>query len=64
MRNALRIGCGILIGSIMLRLRRRRTKKRAVSLDMGREEAFKKAQAAIDATDPAVHRPFIDGQNI
>jgi hypothetical protein len=40
-------------------LRRLAVNKGIASLD-SREEAFKKAKAEVDATDPSVNRPFID----
>ena len=62
MKDALKIGCGIVNRFVVWALRRLAINKGTASLD-GREEAFQKAKAKIDATEPSVHRPFIDSQH-
>lgn len=59
MKDALKIGWARVIGFMVSALRRLSILK-GVGWSDSREEAFKKAKAEVDATDPSVNRPFID----
>lgn len=64
MKHARKVSLGIMIGLVLLALRRLAIRKGLGRFGWydSREEAFQKAKAKVDATEPSVARPFMDRQ--